>query len=140
MKKSLPDLPETATPEAVHAREIELQKLIVQARSGAAERDIFESDVQPYFRRLCREVFSGPDGRQLLPEIREEASERAAVRARANARYPDGVPLSDMPHQLLKVLPPLPDELEYRILGNDLILLDVYARIIVDFMRNVLPR
>jgi hypothetical protein len=39
---------------------------------------------------------------------------------------------------LLK-LPPLPKDLEYRFLGRDLILLDIHANLIVDFIPAAIP-
>jgi hypothetical protein len=35
-------------------------------------------------------------------------------------------------------LPPLPAELDYRIAGHDLVLWDIYAGIVVDFVPNAL--
>jgi hypothetical protein len=35
-------------------------------------------------------------------------------------------------------LPSLPEELEYRILGRDLVLLDVQARLVVDILRDAI--
>ena len=45
-----------------------------------------------------------------------------------------------MPPDVLKALPPLPESLEYRFVGDSLILLDPHAHIIVDFLPNALPR
>jgi hypothetical protein len=45
-----------------------------------------------------------------------------------------------MPPQVLEGLPRLPDELEYRFLGDRLILMDVHARTIVDLIDNALGR
>ena len=39
-----------------------------------------------------------------------------------------------------KALPPLPDELEDRFVGDALILFDAHAHIVVDFFQNVLPK
>ena len=44
-----------------------------------------------------------------------------------------------MPPKLLLRLPRLPEEVEYRFLGRHLILRDVGANVIVDFIYNVLP-
>ena len=51
-----------------------------------------------------------------------------------NGRYPDEVPLSTVPPQVLTSLPKMPEELEYRFIRDNLILLDPHAHIIVDFM------
>jgi hypothetical protein len=40
---------------------------------------------------------------------------------------------------LLAVLPALPEELEYRFIGRDLVLVDVHADLIVDVLKDALP-
>jgi hypothetical protein len=59
---------------------------------------------------------------------------------KVNERYPDTVPLSTIPPQVLQGLPKLPEEMEFRFIGNTLILMDVHAHIIVDFIEQALPR
>ena len=49
------------------------------------------------------------------------------------------MPLSTVPPQVLEGLPKLPEELEYRFVGERLILLDPHAHIIVDYMERVFP-
>ena len=44
-----------------------------------------------------------------------------------------------MPPDVLKALPPLPEELQYRIVGKHLILLCVHGNLIVDYMLNAMP-
>ena len=139
LESTLAPLPTETSPEKIRAHELELQKLLSAARVRAQEGDLFVSEVRPTIRRLVGEVLSGPEGRERLKEIREEAGERK-VSVELNARYQDDVPLSAVPFDLLKALPQLPDELEYRFLGNHLILLDVHARMIADVLRDVLPR
>jgi hypothetical protein len=56
-----------------------------------------------------------------------------------NARYPDEVPLSTMPPDLLRVLPALDEGLEFRFVGRHLILLDVRSHLIVDVIDNAMP-
>jgi hypothetical protein len=139
VSKSVPALPAQAPPDAVRAHEVTLQNLIVGARPTAKEGDIFVSPVRPLLRGICRQMLSGPEGRERLAQIREEPVQ-PALRARVNERYPDQVPLSAVPFAILKALPRLPDELEYRFLRDDLVLLDIQARLIVDVMRDALPR
>ena len=40
---------------------------------------------------------------------------------------------------LLQVLPRLPRELEYRIVGADLVLIDLHANLVVDILENAMP-
>ena len=56
-----------------------------------------------------------------------------------NSVYPSALPLATFPPNLLKKLPELPPELEYRIVGRDLMLRDVKGNVVVDIMRNVFP-
>ena len=49
--------------------------------------------------------------------------------SRVNESYPANIPLQSTPPSLLANLPHLPQEVEYRVAGRDLILLDVQARI-----------
>ena len=54
-----------------------------------------------------------------------------------NQTYPSEWPLATFPAGLLEVMPPLPEILEYRLLSESLILRDVPANIVVDFILNV---
>jgi hypothetical protein len=56
-----------------------------------------------------------------------------------NTDYPTTLPLATVPPNLLLKLPTLPEELEYRFLGRHLILRDVRANLIVDFIPDVVP-
>jgi hypothetical protein len=57
-----------------------------------------------------------------------------------NQRYPEDVPVSTVTASVLASLPPLPPILQYRFLGRHLILMDVGARLIADYLPDVLPR
>lgn len=71
------------------------------------------------------------DRQAILMEVRK-------AHVRLNDVYPDGAPFATMPPLLLLQLPPLPAGLEYRFLGNAVILLDVDATLVVDFVPNAL--
>jgi len=64
---------------------------------------------------------------------------RARVKLVVNAPYPEGAPFSSVPASLLAKLPKLPEELGYRFVGRDLILLDTAAQLVVDFIRREVP-
>jgi hypothetical protein len=138
LERTLPALSKQATPVDIEAHERALGKLIVAARPKARQGDLLVPEIQPVLRRISREILAGPDGPAMLNEIRGE--EPVTLAARVNERYPAEVPLSAIPFRFLNAFPRLPEELEYRFLGRDLVLLDLDARIVVDFLRNVLPR
>ena len=70
----------------------------------------------------------------------ENQAKPSAAKLIVNARYPDTVPLTTIPPQVLQTLPELTEDLEYRFLGDALILLDVHAHLIVDFIEEVFPK
>jgi hypothetical protein len=139
MVSKLPRFPKEATPEQIDAHQRELGRLIQQARKDARPGDIFEREVRPVIRRVLHGLFTGPDGKKLRAAIADE-NPGETIKLVVNSRYPDTIPLSTVPPQILQALPPLPDELEYRFIQNSLILLDVRAHLIVDYLSAAVPR
>ena len=138
VEAGLPRLPVNATPQQIDLGQQALSKGIVSARASAKAGDVFAPPAQAYLRHLLTQVFSKPDGKQLRASILDENPVDAAVRI--NGPYPDAIPLSTMPPQILNALPKLPDELEYRFVGERLILFDHHAHIVVDYVDRALPR
>ena len=138
LDKKLAPLPPKAPPERVHDYQVGLEKLLAAERARSKEGDLFVRKVRPLLRRLIREILAGPGGRTLRAEIYDEAPGRT-FRININTRYPSVLPLSTVPYRLLSVLPPLTVEIQYRIVGRDLVLLDIDAQIVVDVLRNVVP-
>lgn len=56
-----------------------------------------------------------------------------------NAVYPESAALATVPALILVNLPRLPDGLEYRFMGRDLILRDRGANVVVDFVPGAVP-
>lgn len=139
LEKTLTAVPRDATPEMIDKYQRDLGRLIQQARKNDRAGDIFESNVRPVLRKLLAGLFNGPDGRKLRMAVAEE-NPGEAVRLVVNGRYPDTIPLSSVPPQVLQTLPALPEELEYRFINSTLILLDVHAHIIVDYMTGAVPK
>ena len=80
------------------------------------------------------------DVNETLKENTEERKEEGGkpIVLKVNATYPTDTPLPTTPPQVLMNLPKLPEQLEYRIIGKNLIIRDVDANIIVDFMPTVI--
>lgn len=134
----LPKLPTETTPQVIDTHQRALEKLLSVERSQAKQGDILTPEVQKIFRDVLARVFAGPDGQELKANILDENP--GAIPLRVNARYPDEVPISTVPPQVLSSLPKLPKTLEYRFVGERLVLLDVQAHTIVDYMGDVFPR
>ena len=139
LEATLPTLPKEATPQQIDVHERALAKLVQAARADAKPGDLFSPGMQVIVRRILGQVFRGPDGRQIKNSILDESGERAVVKLTINGRYPDEVPISTVPPQVLLSLPKLPEELEYRFVGRHVILLDVHAHTIADFIDNAFP-
>ena len=137
LEASLPHLPKEANPQQIDNHQRELGKLMREARAGAKPGDLLTPDMQQQVRRLMRQVFKGTQGKQLLGSIFDENP--VDVPLTVNGRYPDTVPLSTVPPQVLLNLPTLPEDLEYRFVGRRLILLDTHAHMIADYMDRALP-
>ena len=129
-------LPEKATAQQMDTRQRALNKAVITARSTAKRGDIFGPTMPALVRRLLAPIFKGPDGKIIRESIFEEPH---PVVPAVNVRYPDEVPLSTMPPDILKMLPALPGGLEFRFIGHHLILLDVEAHLIVDVIDNAMP-
>lgn len=137
LEQMLPPVPKDATPEQIDQNQRSLEKLVREHRSTAKPGDIFTPTAQPVVKRLLATIFGGPDGKQLKSSIMDENP--VSIKFAVNARYPDEVPLSTVPPEVLQTLPKLPEKLEYRFVGNRLIILDVHAHVVADFIEGALP-
>jgi len=132
--RTLKKLPKQATPLQIDANQRALLALVAKARADAKQGDVFVPEMQTYIRALVRSVLAGPDGGKIKGSLMDENP--MGVKIAVNARYPDTIPLSTMPPDILSALPKLPEDLEYRFLGTRLVLLDTTAHLIVDFVEN----
>jgi hypothetical protein len=135
---TLPALKPTDLPEMITAHQLALARKIREARPNAKHGDIFTEDARDAFRRAIREEFRGPDGHDARTTIRQ-GEPLSKVHLRVNEPYPDGVPFTTVPPTLLLKFPKLPDQVAYRIVGHDLILLDVKANLVVDRIPEIIP-
>lgn len=133
LEAPLPNLPTQTTPQAIDAHQRALATLIQEARKNGRRGEILTPAMQVRIRTLLRPIFAGKEGVQVKSEILDNEF-KGNVRLAVNARYPDEIPISTVPPQVLSALPKLPEELEYRFIQNSLILFDQHAHIIVDFM------
>jgi hypothetical protein len=141
LEEKLPKLPKDATPQQIDKNQRALEKLVREARATAKPGDIFTPEARPVIKRLLATVFGGPDGKQLKASIMDENPvEPATIKLTVNARYPDIVPLTSVPPQVLQTLPKLTEDLEYRFVGDWLILLDTHAHVVADYIDDALPK
>ena len=115
-----------------------LATAIRTARQDARQGDIFSPAIARHFRKLVADEFSENPHIDMLALVEDENT--VHLPARVNGDYPAGRSISMMPPCLLRALPPLPPELRYEFVGRDLILWDVHAGLIVDFVSEAIPQ
>ena len=144
--KRLPSLPDGASPEQILERRRGLAAGIRALRSGARQGDLFAPEVQGIVTRIIADALGGPGGaaarREALagnPPIDPDHDDRMQVKLVVNGDYPAAAPLSTVPPSVTLTLPLLRKEVEYRFVNRDLVLLDVEADLVLDFIRNAAP-
>lgn len=137
-EKSLPKLKKKSKEEAIAAQQQALVSKIRELRSDARRGDIFTPSASEAVAQVIKAVFTGPDAHRVANTI-QAGEPLEGFKVQVNQRYPDGLSFTTVPPTLLQKLPRLPDEMAYRILGSDLLLVDRKANMIVDFMPNAIP-
>jgi hypothetical protein len=143
--KAEKDLPALA-PKETDARVIEnhrhaLADAIRAARKGAAPGDVLGRDEQPALvQTISQELARSPDQRREILQGNPGSAPGQSPPLSCNSPYPPGAPRSSVPAALLARLPPLPEELEYRFAGRDLLLLDTRAGLVVDLIVGAVPQ
>ena len=129
---------ETSDPAQITAAKTALAAKIQAARADAKQGDIFTAGDSTRFRRLLAPELKGEDGRDAKAVLKDDAPAPGSVPFKVNAKYPEGQPMPTVPASLLLTLPSLPAPLEYRVVGQHLLLLDVEADLIVDYILNAI--
>ena len=140
LEGQMPRLKPTESVEKITHHERELTHKIREARRTARQGDIFSPEISSEFRRLIALATQGQKAAQVKESLRSsEPGVRTQVRVEVNHKYPPGVPLQSTPPTLLVNLPKLPPELDYRVVGRYLLLVDSKANLIVDYIPDAIP-
>jgi len=140
LAKDSPPLKETNNPSEIGNAEKSLAAKIRVARATAKQGDLFTPATEAMFKRLIRPpMVTGPDAKENKAIVKEDAPKPGEVPFKINGEYPKEAPQSTVPPDVLKALPPLPENLQYRIVGKHLILLCVHGNLIIDYMLNAIP-
>lgn len=115
-----------------------LAAAIQRARAGARVGNIFAVPITVAFKHRVDEVVRQDNLAPLLAIIDDEPP---TIKTPAiHLRFPAASQMATMPPTLLAALPELPKELEYRIVGEYLVLRDVDAALILDYIPAAVPR
>ena len=108
---------------------------IREARKNARPGDIFTPEIAGEIRRLITIAMQQGDGDHIGQSLRH--AEPVQLHLASTIPIRQHIPLQSTPPSLLENLPKLPPEIEYRITGRDLVLLDAKANLVVDLIRGV---
>ena len=111
---------------------------IQRSRAKAQVGAIFSEPVAAAIKRRINDLVRTGKLAEVLAGIDDDGA--ASPAPTVHLRLPTSVQLATMPPSLLAVLPPLPRELEYRIVGRTLVLRDVDASLVLDYIPNAVPR
>jgi hypothetical protein len=139
IERSIEPIQLNSTAEAIN-RFIERMATAVRAeRADAKQGDLFSAAVAPEFRRRINDALlaHGFTVADVRAEELAHGIDAERVRLKVNGTFPWAVSVAMFPC-VLDALPPLPSELQYRIVGYDLLLIDIHASLVVDILPSAL--
>jgi hypothetical protein len=139
LENQLAPLEVTSNPDTINRLVQEMAAAVRAARPDARQGDLFTDAVGAELRlriaaALAADGFTPGD---VLTAEAAEGVDAALVPLKVNGPFPWSYASAMFPC-VLKALPPLPPELQYRIVGGTLMLIDVHAGLIVDFLPHAL--
>jgi hypothetical protein len=138
LEKKAPPLKTTNDPAKIKTSQDALAAMIRTERQSAKQGEIFTPEIAALIRRLMYPETKGEQGAETKKAMKDDAPNPKTVSLKINAPYPEGAPLPSVPPNVLANLPKLPEDLEYRVIGRNLILRDVHANVIVDYLPNAI--
>jgi hypothetical protein len=145
-EKQVGTLPDKATAAQIDAHRRALAQAIRAMRPQARQGDLIPPGAQPVVKRVIAAELGGragaPARKEILagnPPLDPDHDDRMNVKLAVNADYPAAAALSTVPPSVILTLPQLRKEVEYRFVSRDLVLLDVEANLILDFLRSAAP-
>jgi hypothetical protein len=140
---SLGPVDETKSQTEIAARSTALATAITANRTGSKQGDLFTPEAATVIATVIKEEY-----RRRGDSLRESRDQQAdeyrsdglpSFTPNVNELFPTAYPLPTFDPLLLPLLPRLPDHLEYRRIEHFLLIRDVDANLIVDFMPNAFP-
>jgi hypothetical protein len=114
-----------------------LAAAIKNARARARRGDLLPRQLAQQIATTVRHDFQRRNPTAKMG-VFEEAPETPGS-SLINRTYPPGDALPPVPPLLLMNLPKLPDNLQYRLVARDLVILDGDLRVVLDYIARVLP-
>jgi len=129
--------PTPAAAEALRTRQNTLaDALATKVRANAKPGDIFTPPIAAALRHQIADAFAGPQMDLLLDDMAEQLTTPAKT---PTPHLNQKLDAPRVPPRLAQLLPPLPPQLEYDFTDRTLILRDVDADVVVDFVPDAFP-
>ena len=138
LEGKMPKLSSEAKPEEIEHHKKQFQERVRAARTGSKRGEMFTPESQTLIRAIIKDEFKGRQRAEFRETVLREA-ENKSVAIRVNYPYPEQGELLEMPPTLLLRLPPLPKQVRYRFVRQNLLLVDRENGLIIDYMTNALP-
>lgn len=135
LEAPLPPVGKTDDPAKVEAHRKALADAVRASRRDARPGDVF-GDTARQFRLIIKQDAHERSVRDALAAMKEVPKSPVP---RVNGEYPEKLPLATVPPLILARLQRLPEGLEYRFMGRDLILYDAKTNLIVDVVHEAVP-
>jgi hypothetical protein len=128
-----------STAESINRSIAALAAAIRAERPDARQGDLFTPALAPELRSRINDALleHGFTAEDVQRSARADGVDPLAAHFKVNGTFLWLFGTAMFPC-VIEALPPLPPELQYRIVGNDLVLIDVHASLIVDILPNAL--
>jgi hypothetical protein len=137
VRGGIPDAGKRATAEQIQKHQAMLAEKIQDARKDAKQGNVFTTDSQVAFRRAIDRAYSGKRAKKIDRTLVQ--GEPVKLDLYINKPYPEKIPTTTVPPTLLQHFPKLPKKIEYRIVGNDLVLEDTESHLVIDIFPGAFP-
>jgi len=114
-----------------------LAAAIRTSRPHAQQGEIFTPEAARLFRWMLADLIGELDGEEFLAGLNDGVPAPRGEHPVVNEGYPM-VALHRLPSNVRRGLPVIPPELDYRVAGHDLVLWDIYAGVVIDFVPDAL--
>jgi hypothetical protein len=137
LSKKLQPLSPTPNAAELERRQEALAAAIRRARTQAKRGDLIPPAVAQLIATIVRDDFQRRNPTAKMGVFEEVAARKGA--SLINKSYPADQALPTVPPLLLMNLPKLPDNLQYRFVGRDIVILDGDLQVVVDYIPTLLP-
>jgi hypothetical protein len=132
----VPPLRVTPNAQEIAQRSDAIARAITRVRQNARPGQFFDAASSAAIRRSLAAALAATDDAGVRALLAEDMTSFGDLKV--HARYPVAFVLPTMPAVLLQALPTLPPQLEYRFIGRALILRDIDAALIVDYLPDAI--